>query len=77
MSMRGLVVALLCGVLGLGIGVVVAQAAQPGSHEGGDARPVAAVSPSVPSDVPTVPPPSPDIGWPSSAPTCRWCRPTT
>jgi hypothetical protein len=68
MSMRGLVVALLCGALGLGIGVVVAQAAQPGSHQGGDARPIAAVSPSVPTEVPTVRPPSPDIGWPKLDP---------
>jgi hypothetical protein len=68
MSMRGLLVALLCGVLGIGIGVMVAQAASPGTSEGGDAHPIAAVSPSVPSDVPTFPPPSPDINWPALSP---------
>lgn len=62
MSMRGLVVALLCGALGIGIGVVVANAAQPAAHVSGDARPVTAVSPSVPVDAPpTQKPPAPDI----------------
>jgi hypothetical protein len=62
MSMRGLVVALLCGVLGLGLGAVVAYAAHPKSVTGGDAHPVSAVSPSVPIDEPPKPPKtSPDI----------------
>jgi hypothetical protein len=62
MSMRGLVVALLCGVLGLGLGAVVAYGAQPGTSPAGDARPMSAVSPSVPIDEPPPPPKtSPDI----------------
>jgi hypothetical protein len=68
MSMRGLVVALLCGVLGIGVGAIVAQAASPGTSQGGDAHPITAVSPSVPSDAPTVRPPSPDIDWPALSP---------
>jgi hypothetical protein len=68
MSMRGLVVALLCGVLGISIGVVVARAAQPGTSMEGDARPIAGVSPSVPSDEPTEKPPKPDIDYPSLSP---------
>ena len=48
MSMRGLVVALLCGVLGLGIGAAVAYAAPPRPSYGGSAEPIPAVSPSVP-----------------------------
>jgi hypothetical protein len=53
MSRRGLVVALLCGALGIGLGIVVAYAAQPRTSTSGDAHPVAAVSPSVPVDEPT------------------------
>jgi hypothetical protein len=61
MSMRGLVVALLCGVLGIGAGIVVAHAAQPHSSTAGDARPISAVSPSVPIDHPSHSPYAPDI----------------
>jgi hypothetical protein len=61
MSMRGLVVALLCGVLGVGHGIVVAHAAQPGMSTGAGAHPVAAVSPSVPIDKPSHSPYAPDI----------------
>jgi hypothetical protein len=50
MSMRGLVVALLCGLLGLGGGALVAYVVQPHTHDAGSPRPVAAVSPSVPID---------------------------
>ncbi|MGC4110057.1 MAG: hypothetical protein QM747_06460 [Nocardioides sp.] len=72
MSMRGLLVALLCGVLGVGIGVVVARAAQPGTSETGDARPVTAVSPSVPLDEPsTQRTPTPDITYESLSPTLQ------
>jgi hypothetical protein len=69
MSMRGLVVALLCGALGLGLGAVVAHAAQPGTHEGGEALPIVAVSPSVPIDEPPPPPKTkPDITYPKLSP---------
>jgi hypothetical protein len=50
MSRRGLLVALLCGVLGLGLGMIAAYAAQPASSSGGAANPISAVSPSVPID---------------------------
>ncbi len=53
MSRRGLVAALLCGVLGLGVGVVVAYAVQPATTNGGTPQPMAAVSPSLPVDVPS------------------------
>ena len=52
MSMRGLVVALLCGLLGLGLGVVVAYAAQPPESQSDDAHPMSG-SPSVPTNIPT------------------------
>jgi hypothetical protein len=69
MSMRGLVVALLCGVLGIGVGVVVARAGQAGASVSGDARPVRAVSPSVPVDEPpTQKPPAPDLNYASLSP---------
>jgi hypothetical protein len=68
MSMRGLVVALLCGLLGLGGGALVAYAAQPRPADAGAATPVHAVSPSVPSDVPTVKPYRRDISYPSLSP---------
>jgi hypothetical protein len=51
MSMRGLVVALLCGLLGLGGGALVAYAVQPRATDLGSATPLAGVSPSVPIDV--------------------------
>ena len=50
MSRRGLAAALLCGLLGLGLGAVVAYAAQPGTTKGGTPQPMAAVSPSLPVD---------------------------
>jgi hypothetical protein len=53
MSWRGVVVALLCGLIGLGGGAVVAYAVQPHAHESGSPRPVRAVSPSVPVDLPS------------------------
>jgi hypothetical protein len=68
MSMRGLVVALLCGVLGLGLGAVVAHAAQPGTSTASDALPITAVSPSVPIDKPTHRPYRRDISWPALQP---------
>jgi hypothetical protein len=68
MSRRGLVVALLCGVLGIGLGVVVAYAAQPRTSTSGDARPVSAVSPSVPIDEPTPVHYHRDISYPTLRP---------
>jgi hypothetical protein len=69
MSMRGLVVALLCGVLGLGLGALAAYSAQPNDSPSGDALPVSAVSPSVPIDEPPKPPKTaPDITFPSLSP---------
>jgi hypothetical protein len=53
MSRRGLVAALLCGLIGLGLGAVVAYAVEPATTNGGTPQPVAAVSPSLPVDVPT------------------------
>src|SRR5262245_21225347 len=64
MSRRGLVAALLCGLIGLAGGVLVAWLAQPGSAEGGLATPVPAVSPSLPVDEPTVKPYAHDIDYP-------------
>lgn len=68
MSRRGLLVALLCGVLGLGLGAIAAYAAQPTTSTGGTANPISAVSPSVPIDVKSVKPPSPDINYPKLSP---------
>jgi hypothetical protein len=69
MSRRGLLVALLCGVLGVGLGVIAAYAAQPESSTGGTANPISAVSNSVPIDVSPPPPKtSPDIDYPSLDP---------
>jgi uncharacterized membrane protein len=68
MSVRGLVVALLCGVLGLGLGAVVAYAARPGTSVSGDAHPMSAVSPSVPIDAPSHSPYAHDIDWPALRP---------
>jgi hypothetical protein len=69
MSWRGLLVALLCGVLGIGLGIIAAYAAQPSTSSGGVANPISGVSPSVPIDV-TPPPPktSPDIDYPKLDP---------
>jgi len=68
MSRRGLVVALLCGLLGLGLGALVAYAVQPTSSTAGTAAPISAVSPSVPIDTPTVKPPARDISYPRLRP---------
>src|SRR5512141_3202818 len=68
MSMRGLVVALLCGLLGLGGGALVAYAVQPHAHDAGSPRPVAAVSPSVPVDVTPSKSHAPDITYPPLSP---------
>jgi hypothetical protein len=68
MSMRGLVVALLCGLLGLGGGALVAYAVQPHPHDAGSPRPVAAVSPSVPVDVTPSRSHAPDITYPPLSP---------
>lgn len=68
MSKRGLVVALLCGVLGIGLGLVVAYAAQPRTSTSGDAHPVAAASPSVPIDEPTPDHYRKDIAYPTLEP---------
>jgi hypothetical protein len=61
MSVRGLVVALLCGALGLGIGALVGRVTEPRTTEAGAAFPIGAVSPSVPSDPPSTIPIKPDI----------------
>ena len=63
MSLRGLMVALLCGLLGLGAGAVVAYAVQPTPVDAGAATPVVAESPSVPVDVQTVQPYARDIDY--------------
>jgi hypothetical protein len=65
MSLRGLVVALLCGLLGLGGGALVAHLVEPGSHDAGAPQPVAAVSPSVPVDVTPSRHYAPDISYPT------------
>jgi hypothetical protein len=69
MSRRGLLVALLCGVLGLGLGMIAAYAAQPATSTGGVANPMSAVSPSVPINEPPPPPKTvKDIEYPSLDP---------
>jgi hypothetical protein len=68
MSWRGLVVALLCGLLGLGGGAVVAYAVQPRVADGGSPHPLAAVSPSVPIDVTPTQSYAPDITYPALSP---------
>src|SRR3982751_2700988 len=69
MSPRGPVVALLCGVLGLGLGMIAAYAAQPAPSTGGAANPISAVSPSVPIDVPpSASPYARDIDYPRLRP---------
>jgi hypothetical protein len=63
------VVALLCGVLGLGIGAGIAYLGQPAASHAGTATPVPGVSPSLPIDEsPTRPPTSPDIAYPALEP---------
>lgn len=61
-------VALLCGVLGIGLGLAVAYAVQPRTSTSGDAHPVAAVSPSVPIDEPTPVHYRRDIAYPTLRP---------
>jgi hypothetical protein len=68
MSMRGLVVALLCGLLGLGGGALVAYAVQPRTSDLGSATPLAGVSPSVPIDVTPSRSVAPDISYPPLSP---------
>jgi hypothetical protein len=69
MGVRGLVVALLCGLLGLGGGAVVAYAVQPHpATSEASVAPVPAVSPSVPIDVPSVSPYAKDITYPPLSP---------
>jgi hypothetical protein len=69
MSVRGLVVALLCGLIGLGGGALVAYAVQPHpTTSQASATPVPAVSPSVPIDVHSVSPYAHDIPYPPLSP---------
>jgi hypothetical protein len=69
MSRRGLLVALLCAVLGLGLGMIAAYAAQPSLSTDTTAGPISAVSPSVPIDVsPSQKPYAPDIKFPPLRP---------
>jgi hypothetical protein len=69
MSVRGLVVALLCGLLGIGAGVAVAYAVSPrATHLRSAASPVPASSPSVPIDVTPSPSVAPDIDYPALLP---------
>ncbi len=69
MSRRGLLVALLCGVLGLGLGMIASYAAQPTASNAGSANPISAVSPSVPIDEPPEPPKTAkDIRYPPLSP---------
>jgi hypothetical protein len=63
--MRGLVVALLCGLLGLGGGALVAYAVQPRSTDLGSPHPLSGVSPSVPIDPRTSSTYAPDIAYPT------------
>jgi hypothetical protein len=68
MSVRGLVVALLCGLLGLAGGAAVAYAVQPRTSYSDTASPVPAVSPSLPVDVHSAPPYAHDLDYPALAP---------
>ncbi|MGA8246964.1 MAG: hypothetical protein WB797_08670 [Nocardioides sp.] len=72
MSVRGLVVALLCGLVGLGGGALVSYAVQPHpTTSAASALPVPAYSPSVPIDVPTESPYAKDIRYPALSPNLR------
>jgi hypothetical protein len=64
MSRRGLIAALLCGVLGLGLGMIAAYSAQPTPATDAVANPISAVSPSVPIDPKSSPSTLPDIKYP-------------
>jgi hypothetical protein len=68
MSRRGLVAALLCGLIGLGGGLLLGWLVQPRSAAGGLAEPVPGVSPSLPVDVPSASPYAQDIGYPPLSP---------
>ncbi len=69
MSVRGLVVALLCGLLGLAGGAAVAYAVSPHTTDLTSAvSPVPAASPSVPIDVPPSPSVAHDIDYPALQP---------
>jgi hypothetical protein len=69
MSRRGLVAALLAGVLGIGLGMIAAFAATPPTSSGGAATPISAVSPSVPIDEsPSQKPYARDIEFPALRP---------
>lgn len=68
MGVRGLVVALLCGLLGLAGGAAVAYTVQPRTSYSETASPVPAASPSLPIDVKTVKPYAPDIDYPPLRP---------
>jgi hypothetical protein len=68
MSVRGLVVALLCGLLGLAGGAAVAYTVQPRTSYSDTANPVPAVSPSLPIDVHHVRPYEKDIDYPPLEP---------
>lgn len=65
MSIRGLLVALLCGLIGLGGGALAAYVVQPGVAVGGTPDPLAAYSPSIPVDPPTQRPYAKDIPYPA------------
>lgn len=78
MSVRGLAVALLCGLLGLGGGALVSYVVQPHpTTSSASAAPVPAVSPSVPIDVPTVSPYAKDIPYPALSPNLSLPSPHT
>ena len=68
MSVRGLVVALLCGLLGLAGGAAVAYAVAPRTSYSDTASPVPAVSPSLPIYVRHVKPYATDIDYPPLEP---------
>jgi len=69
MSVRGLLVALLCGLLGLAGGAAVAYAVSPHTTDlTSAATPVPATSPSVPIKVPRIKTYAPDISYPALQP---------
>ena len=69
MSVRGLVVALLCGLLGLAGGAAMAYAVSPHPTDlKSAASPVPAASPSVPTQVPLATTHAPDISYPALQP---------
>ncbi len=68
MRRRGLVAALLCGLIGFGGGLLLGWLVQPRPAAGGLADPVPGVSPSVPVDLPTSSPYAHDIAYPPLSP---------